>query len=278
VLAIWFLGINLAAGPFPSVARSLQRSAVVRAVDQALPPPPALSAQLGNVLDLIGFPDVFSGLPPLPADPVPQPGQDLASRAADAGRLSVVLIRGPACDRILQGTGFVVADDLVLTNAHVIAGGRPRVEWEGRAFDATPVLFDPEIDAAVLRVDGLDAPALTLLRTEVDRGAGGAVLGFPAGRYVEMPAGVRRLLEAVGRDIYSREEVLRRVYELQAKVRHGNSGGPFVMAGGVAAGLVFGASLSHPDLGYAIASPKLIPLVERAATRTDPVRTGRCVR
>ncbi|MDQ4109354.1 MAG: MarP family serine protease [Actinomycetota bacterium] len=278
VLTIWFLGINLAAGPFPPVARSLQSSAVVRAVDAALPPPPVLSAQLGSVLDLIGFPDVFSGLPPLPADPVPQPGEDLASRAARAARPSVVLVAGPACDRILQGTGFVVADDLVLTNAHVIAGGRPRVEWEGRTFDATPVVFDPEIDAAVLRVDGLDAPALRLLRTEVDRGAGGTVLGFPGGRYLEMPAGVRRLLEAVGRDIYSREEVLRRVYELQAKVRHGNSGGPFVLAGGVAAGLVFGASLSHPDLGYAIASPRLIPLVNRAAARADPVRTGRCVR
>jgi S1-C subfamily serine protease len=278
VLTIWFLGINLAAGPFPGVARALQRSAVVRAVDAALPPPPVLAAQLGNVLDLIGFPDVFSGLPPLPADPVPQPGQRLATSAARAARPSVVLIAGPACDRILQGTGFVVADDLVLTNAHVIAGGRPRVEWEGRTFDATPVLYDPDIDAAVLRVDGLDAPALTLLPTQVERGAGGAVLGYPAGRYVEMPAGVRRLLEAVGRDIYSREEVLRRVYELQARVRHGNSGGPFVMRGGVAAGLVFGASVTYPELAYAIASPRLIPLVERATARTDPVGTGRCVR
>ena len=277
VLTIWFLGINLAAGPFPSVARALQRSAVVRVVDAALPPPPVLAAQLGNVLDLIGFPDVFSGLPPPPADPVPQPERGLAGGAARVARPSVVRVAGPACDRILQGTGFVVADDLVLTNAHVIAGGRPRVEWRGRTFDATPVLFDPDIDAAVLRVDGLDAPALTLLPREVDRGAGGAVLGFPGGRYVELPAGVRRSMEAVGRDIYSRDEVLRRVYELQATVRHGNSGGPFVLTGGVVAGLVFGASLTHPDLGYAITSPTLIPLVERAAIRTDAVGTGPCV-
>jgi S1-C subfamily serine protease len=277
VLTIWFLGINLAAGPFPSVARALQRSAVVRVVDAALPPPPVLAAQLGNVLDLIGFPDVFSGLPPLPADPVPQPERGLAGGAARAARPSVVRVAGPACDRILQGTGFVVADDLVLTNAHVIAGGRPRVEWRGRAFDATPVLFDADLDAAVLRVDGLDAPALSLLPREVDRGAGGAVLGYPGGRYVELPAGVRRSMEAVGRDIYSREEVRRRIYELQARVRHGNSGGPFVVTGGVVAGLVFGASLTHPDLGYAIASPTLIPVVDRAAARTDPVGTGPCV-
>jgi S1-C subfamily serine protease len=278
VLAIWFLGLNLAAGPFPSVARSLQRSAVVRVVDAALPAPPSLAAQLGSVLDLIGFPDVFSGLPPLPADPVPQPARGLAARAARSARPSVVLIAGPACDRILQGTGFVVRDDLILTNAHVIAGSRPRVEWEGRTFHAVPVLFDRDLDAAVLRVDGLDAPALTMLTHEVDRGAGGAVVGFPHGRYTELRAAARRALDAVGRDIYSEDEVRRRIYELQVTVRPGNSGGPFVLPGGKVAGLIFGASVTNNGLGYALTSPELIPLVDRAAARADPVGTGRCVR
>ena len=277
VLAIWFLGLNLAAGPFPSVARSLQRSAVVRVVDAALPPPPSLVAQLGSVLDLIGFPDVFSGLPPLPAEPVPQPARGLAARAARAARPSVVLIAGPACDRILQGTGFVVANDLVLTNAHVIAGSSPRVEWEGRTFDAVPVLFNRDLDAAVLRVDGLHAPALTLLPNEVGRGTGGAVLGYPHGRYTELRAAARRALDAVGRDIYSEDQVRRRIYELQVTVRPGNSGGPFVLPGGKVAGLIFGASVTNEDLGYALTSPELIPLVDRAAARTDPVGAGHCV-
>jgi S1-C subfamily serine protease len=278
VLAIWFLGLNLAAGPFPSVARSMQRSVVVRAVDSVLPPPPSLAAQLGSVLDLIGFPDVFSGLPPLPADPVPQPPRGLAARAARAARPSMVLIAGPACDRILQGTGFVIEDDLVLTNAHVIAGSSPRVEWEGRTFAAVPVVFDRDLDAAVLRVDGLDAPALTLLAREVDRGTGGAVLGYPHGRYTELRAAARRALDAVGRDIYSEDQVRRRIYELQVTVRPGNSGGPFVLPGGKVAGLIFGASVTNEDLGYALTSPELIPLVDRAAVRTDAVGTGRCVR
>jgi S1-C subfamily serine protease len=278
VLAIWFLGLNLAAGPFPSVARSLQRSIVVRAVDSVLPPPPSLAAQLGSVLDLIGFPDVFSGLPPLPADPVPQPPRGLAARAARAARPSMVLIAGPACDRILQGTGFVVEDDLVLTNAHVIAGSSPRVEWKGRTFAAVAVVFDRDLDAAVLRVDGLDAPALTLLAQEVDRGTGGAVLGYPHGRYRELRAAARRALDAVGRDIYSEDQVRRRIYELQVTVKPGNSGGPFVLPGGEVAGLIFGASVTNEDLGYALTSPELIPLVDRAAVRTDAVGTGRCVR
>ncbi|MGH2641764.1 MAG: MarP family serine protease [Actinomycetota bacterium] len=277
VLAIWFLGINLAAGPFPSVARALQRSAVVRAVDATLPPPPALAAQLGTVLDVIGFPDIFTGLPPLPAEPVRQPTQGLAAEAARDARPSLVLISGPACDQILQGTGFVVADDLVLTNAHVVAGGSPRVEWDGQTFDAVPVLFDDDLDTAILRVDGLDAPALTLEPGEVARGTGGAVLGYPHGRYTELRAAARRALDALGRDIYSEDEVRRRVYELQVTVRPGNSGGPFALPGGRVAGLVFGASVSHEGLGYALTSPRLIPLIERAEGQRSAVGTGRCV-
>jgi S1-C subfamily serine protease len=278
VLAIWFLGLNLATGPFPSVARSLQRSSVIRAVDAILPPPPVLSRQLGTVLDILGFPDVFSGLPPPPAEPVPAPSHGLAARAAREARPSIVLIAGPACGEILQGTGFVVAPELVLTNAHAIAGSRPRVEWDGRTFDATPVLFDDDLDAAVLRVDGLEAPPLRLLRHEVGRSTGGAVLGYPRGDYRETSAAVRRPLVAVGRDIYAEDQVQRRIYELQVRVHPGNSGGPFVLPGGVAAGMIFGASVTHPGIGYAIESTRLVPLAERAAARTGAVGTGRCLR
>jgi S1-C subfamily serine protease len=275
VLAVWFLGLNLAAGPFPSLARSLQRSAVLRGVDAMLPPPPSLTTELGAVLDLFGFPDVFADLPPLPADPVPQPPASVAGRVADDARASIVLVVGPACDRILQGTGFVVDDELVVTNAHVVAGGAPRVEWNGQTFDAEPVAFDEDLDVAVLRVEGIGAPALTLLPSEVERGEGGAVLGFPAGGYDEQPAAVRRALDAVGRDIYGEGRVRRRIYELQVQVRPGNSGGPFVLPGGVAAGLVFGASTGDPDVGYAIASPRLLPIVADARGG-GPVSTGRC--
>lgn len=275
VLAIWFLGLNLAAGPFPTLARALQRSSVVRAVDVVLPPPPALTAQLGAVLDLFGFPDVFAGLPPAPAEPVPQPPSAVARRAAADARGSVVLISGPACGRILQGTGVVVGDGLVLTNAHVIAGGRPTVQWDGELYRAVPVAFDEDLDAAVLRVGDLGAPALTLLREEVDRGEGGAVLGFPSAAYTEQRAAVRRALDAIGRDIHDEGRVRRRIYELQATVLPGSSGGPFVLPGGRMAGIVFGASAADGDVGYAITSPTLIPVVE-AAAGADEVGTGRC--
>ena len=103
------------------------------------------------------------------------------------------------------------------------------------------------------------------------------MLGYPHGRYTELGAAARRALDAVGRDIYSEDHVQRRIYELQVTVRPGNSGGPFALPGGRVAGLIFGASVTHEDLGYALTSPRLIPLVERAEGLRDAVGTGRCV-
>ena len=140
---------------------------------------------------------------------------------------------------------FVVAPGYVVTNAHVVAGVRsPVVQSAGRAdLAATPVLFDPRVDVAVLRVQGPLGPALRLSGEDQRRGAKGAVLGYPAGGPLTAGgAAVRREISALGRDIYGRTTVRRDVYELQAVVRPGNSGGPFVLASGEVAGIVFAAS------------------------------------
>src|SRR4029453_4298068 len=93
----------------------------------------------------------------------------------------------------------------------------------------------------------------------------------------EVGAAFRGAMDAVGRDIYSQEEVRRRIYEPQATVHAGSSGGPFVLPDGSVAGIIFGASLADHDLGYAITSPSLLPLVERAEDRTQAGDTGRCL-
>ena len=262
----------------PSPARSSD-PAVVRAVDSAFPPPPSLAAQLGSVLDLIGFPDVFSGLPPLPADPVPQPPRGLAARAARAARPSMVLVAGPACDRILQGTGFVVEDDLVLTNAHVIAGSSPRVEWEG---GPSPRYRWSSTETSTPRSCGSTArtrPHSRCWPRKWHRGTGGAVLGYPHGRIHRTsrprPSSVgcrraRHLFGGPGRAGGSTS--------CRPRSSRGTAGGRSCCPAGQVAGLIFGASVTNEDLGYAITSPELIPLVDRATVRTDAVGTGRCVR
>ncbi|HEX4942079.1 MAG TPA: CvpA family protein, partial [Actinomycetota bacterium] len=65
LIAIWFIALNVANGPFPSVASEIRGSAVVRTLDAALPQPPSLLAQVRGLFNRFGFPDVFSGIPPL---------------------------------------------------------------------------------------------------------------------------------------------------------------------------------------------------------------------
>jgi S1-C subfamily serine protease len=168
----------------------------------------------------------------------------------------------------------------VVTNAHVVAGVEaPRVQKARTSQPATPVLFDPKMDIAVLYVKDTPGPVLAMERKDVARGSGGAVLGYPGGGpfHVE-PAAVLQQLRAVGRDIYGRATVSRDVLELQAEVRPGYSGGPFVLPDGTVAGVVFAGSTTDQRIGYALTSGEVLPLVRRAEGRTGAVSTGACAR
>ena len=82
---------------------------------------------------------------------------------------------------------------------------------------------------------------------------------------------------AVGRDIWGGGSARREVYVLQAVVRPGDSGGPFVAADGTVLGLVFARSNVHSDVGYALTSEELRPALAALTGATEPVATGRCV-
>ena len=281
LLATWLIGLNLVSGPFPAVSRQIHESAIVRALDAALPPPPSLLTQVRGFLNRFGFPEVFQGLPPAPAGPVQGPSRGETGRAAEGALDSTVKILGEACGQIQEGSGFVAADGLIVTNAHVVAGvDDAKVQEQGQpgAISATTVLFDPDLDVAVLRVGASPGPVLDLLGSEQDRGAKGAVVGYPEnGPLTFGSAAVRGLLDVRGPNIYGDKEVRRRVYELQARIRPGNSGGPFVLVGGDVAGVVFSASTTDANLGYALRSEDVAVRVDRAAGRTSPVDTGPCI-
>lgn len=281
LLAVWFLAFNLVQGPFPPLARQIRGSAIVRGIDAVLPRPPDVLAQVRAFLDRFGFPEVFAELPPPPAGPVEGPTEGEVGRAIEAARRSTVKVVGRACARLQEGSGFIVADSHVVTNAHVVAGvTEPQVQQQdGGSFPATPVLFDPDLDLAVLRMDATPAGPLGLLGQRLDRGGTGAVLGYPGGGPLRGgPAAVLRVMTAVGRDIYGRGRVEREVYELQADVRPGSSGGPFVTVDGDVAGVIFAASTTEGGVGYALTSTEVQPRVERALGRTEPTATGPCIR
>lgn len=280
ILVTWFLALTFVQGPWPSLARQIRRSAVVRAVSTVLPPPPAILADVTRFLNTLGFPDVFAGLPPAPAGPVSPPTSAQARKAFDSAKASTVQVLGQACGFLQEGSGFVAAPGYVVTNAHVVAGeASTRVRAAGGEFAATPVLVDPRIDIAILSVPGVPGSALPLSPGTASRGAVGAVLGYPnGGSLTAGRAAVGADITAVGRDIYGRGRVTRRVLELQALIRPGDSGGPFVLPNGQVAGVDFAASTIDPHVGYAIASTEVAPLLRRAVGRTAAAGTGPCTR
>ncbi len=273
LLAVWLVAGSLASVPQAGLGPAIQQSFIIARLDDALPPVPEVTARLARVIDPLGLPRVFVGLEPTPSEPLPVPLDDAVQRIADAAAPSVVRVEGEGCGGVLVGTGFVAAPELVVTNAHVIAGiEAPTVELGSESFVAEPVLFDPAIDLAVLRVPGLAAPPLVLASEAPTRGDSGATLGFPEGGGLTVgPAAVLAAFEAVGRDIYDRSVVTRPVLELQATVRPGNSGGPLVLDDGTVGGVVFARSISDSGIGYAITASAVsarlaAPLVESAST------------
>jgi S1-C subfamily serine protease len=281
LLAIWFVALNLVNGPFHGVANEIRGSAIVRALDDTLPQPPSLLAQVRRFFNRFGFPDVFAGLPPPPAEPVRPPSGAESGQAFDAAENSTVLVLGQACDHIQEGSGFVAADGYVVTNAHVVAGvDDPHVLTpSGTDEAAVTVLFDPDLDVAILFAPLAPGPSLPLASDDAERGDVGAVVGYPGGGPLTGgSAAVLRTIDAVGRDIYGDGETERFVLELQAQVRPGNSGGPFVLDDGTVGGVVFAASTTDDDIGYAVAAREVAPRLERALGETDAVGTGPCVR
>jgi S1-C subfamily serine protease len=183
------------------------------------------------------------------------------------------------CGLQSTGTGFAVAQGYVVTNAHVIAGGRTiRVDRDGSLFDATPVLFDPSLDVALLHVPRLAAIPLRLAARDPDRGSLGAALGHPGGGALQIiPAGVTGSYDARGLDIYGTSQVIRRVIELRAAIDRGDSGGPFLMLDGTVGGVVFAEARSDPSVGYALSPTAVATAIGPALSRTGGVALGACV-
>lgn len=283
IISFWLIGSLLVRGPTREIARAVRHSAILEMASKVLPEPPDLVASISQYLDTSGFPQVFAGLPRDIGPPVDLPTEQEARRAYEAGKDSTVRVLIPACGGIQQGSGWFAAESTVVTNAHVVAGGSaPTIEQlGGDKAEGTVVLFDPRTDVAVLHVEGLDADPLPLETEGLQRGAAGATLGYPGdegGRLTPHRAAVQARYEARGRDIYGSGIVVREIYELRSPVRQGDSGGPFVLADGSVGGVVFAASTTDGDTGYALTADEVRDDVDRGSGATAAVDTGRCTR
>ena len=278
VISMWLLASTLVNSSSPALDSAILQSRVISGMNDLLPAPPSLFSQAQGLLSAEGFPPVFSALAPASARPVQLPSDSLLRQAVESAGGSTVKVEGFGCGVIQEGSGFVVAPGLVVTNAHVVAGvAHPLVQTGSTIRSTRVLLFDPDFDLAVLRVQGLTAPVLHLDPFTVSRGTQAAVLGFPGGGpFTSDAAGVMALFEAQSRSIYGTGLVVRNIYEIDALVRPGNSGGPLVLPDGEVVGVVFSRSTTESNVGYALTSPAVLTRVQKAETVSQPVGTGAC--
>jgi S1-C subfamily serine protease len=277
LVLMWLLIPALANSP-GWTARAVRDSAVARIIDRVAPAPPSESETLGRLVGDQSFPEVFDTLSSPDAGTPPADG--IPAEAASRVTRSTLLVEGQACDRIQEGSGFVGGPNLVVTNAHVVAGEHDtRVTTsDGRRLDAHVVAFDPNRDLAVLRVPGLALPALALGEGHVDDQ--GALFGHPGGGALrQAPVRIAEQIVARGTDISRVNPTEREVFVLAAVTAPGDSGGPIVDPSGNVVGVMFAYDISRQSTAYALTRTELDPVLGGvlATGATDPVSTGDCL-
>jgi S1-C subfamily serine protease len=278
LLSAWVLGSVLSQSRYTWLGNAISRSDVLRTVDEVMPPVPSVFAHVQTFLSAEGVPPVFAQLPPELASPVAVPAGSEASAIAERARDSTVKLIGGACGVTQEGTGFEVKPGVIVTNAHVIAGeADPQVDAAGTMYPAVPVLFDPQLDLAVLRTTAPMGAPLSFDPESTARGTEAAIVGYPEdGPLTVTPAGVAEEISAVTRDIYDRGLVTKNVYEVDGIVQPGNSGSPLIAADGEVVGVVFSRSTTNADVGYALTSPEVLKEVVEGENRSARVSTEGC--
>lgn len=265
---VWALGAVLLYVPGQTaLRRHAQESLVLSTLNRELPP-----ARLFDVLARVDPLAVLAG-PAARVDP-PDPAV-LDDPDVRAAQQSVVRIRGYACGLGVEGSGWVAAPGVVVTNAHVVAGIDTLVldRLDGHRVSGRVVSFDADNDVAVVRAPGIGGRPLAVATARA--GTPGAMLGFPEnGPYTATAVRVGGTQLLVGRDAYGRFPTTRSVTAIRGVIRSGNSGGPIVDAQGRVMTTVFGERTgTGPEGGYGVSTE----LTERALAAEGPPLETACV-
>jgi S1-C subfamily serine protease len=268
----WVVGVIVLQTPGArDLRRTVQRSTILDHLNEVLPS--------GTLLKALARFDPFPHVDGPEVDVGPPRAAIARDPDVQRAGASVLKVLGTACGLRVTGSGWIAADGLVVTNAHVVAGQddtvvQPRAG--GSQLQATAVAFDAKNDVAVLRVRGLGAPALGFA-SEVKVGEAGAVQGYPlSGPFQIRPARIGRTRVVLSQDAYGRGPVRRRITAFRGKVQPGNSGGPIVDAAGRVSGTVFAQAVGGARRGgYAVPNATVRRVLAKAG---GPVGTGPCAR
>jgi S1-C subfamily serine protease len=257
-------------------ASLVHHSAVAKGLDAALPDAPDASHALHRLTGPVAQPEVLTALGPAGDSSPPPRTLSLSQAVVSRVAASTVKVEGEACLLDREGSGFAVDRDLVVTNAHVVAGEEKTtvVRPDGVRLPAVVAVFDAERDLALLRVKGLDEEPLALGTAR--EGSTAAVFGHPGGQdeLAVSPASIRQQLVATVHDADLERPARRSVFVLAADLEPGDSGGALVTPAGTVAGVAFAVSSARTGVAYAITTDELRPLLD--LDRSGVADTGSC--
>lgn len=284
ILGVWVVASPLKATENNRLAAAVGQSDILSGFNALIPPRiKTIPNDLAELVDNSGFREVMGpfGRVRIAQAALPDPEVvNLAIVRTISG--SVVKIEGiaPSCNRALEGTGFVVGKERVITNAHVVAGTRSvQITAPEGPLKASVIFYDPSNDIAVLDVPGLTAPALRWATASAKNGDDAVVLGYPGGGPLNISAQrVRGEVGLTSPDIYGIGQVVRKMYTVRGTIKQGNSGGPLVNRSGEVLGVVFGVSDDPAaETGFALTANQVADNVRRAELSHRSISTRGCV-
>ena len=280
LIVAWALGVAVSGSRIVGVTALVRDSRVLSQVDERLPTSAdGVLRAFNNVVGTTFFPRYLEPFAPERIVEVqPGPQRLLSDPDVEAAQDSVLKVHGTnSCGNGIEGSGFLYAPGRLMTNAHVVAGvSEPDVLLETGPVPAQVVHYDEDLDVAVLAFDSAGLPTIGFDR-EAGAGDGVAILGYPQdGPYDVQVARVRSEQRLRSPDIYGHGTVIREVFSVRGLVRPGNSGGPIVTSQGRVAGVVFAASVTDTQTGYALTGDAVAESAARGLTAGAAVDTGGC--
>lgn len=279
LIVTWMLGVAVSGSRIPGIGPMVRQSKVLTSVNDVMPSAAqGVLRQFDRVVGSSFFPRYLEPFAPERIiDVSPAPGNVVHDPEVEKAELSVFKVRGNnRCGDGIEGTGFLYSPHRLMTNAHVVAGvTNPTVRVGTRNVEATVVYYNSDIDIAVLDVD-INGPVIHF-DDGGDAKEPAVILGYPNdGPFDAQPARIRAEQRLRSPDIYGRGTVTREVFSVRGLVRPGNSGGPLVSRSGGVLGVIFAASVSDKQTGYALTAEQVGQAAAQGLSATGRVSSGNC--